>query len=304
LATVQGEVAAAPLFATAGRISARRRRLAVALLVGPAVLLIGGALLVPAANLLVQSFLESEGYGQLTYHFTLSNYVDAIRDPVYRTVAWRSFALAAAAAVICVAAAYPVAFFITFRLRRARNLALFLVVVSLFTSYLVRLYAWYTIFGEHGVVNSALTRLGLISDPLLFLLFSRTTVLIAFVNVFLPYAILMIASSMQNVPAELLENARDLGASPLRTFSRVVLPLTMTGAIGAFMYTFILTSGDYITPALLGGTSGSTSLANIVSENFVALGSRPAGAAISFLMLLIYFGMYLALTRLERFKGI
>jgi spermidine/putrescine transport system permease protein len=267
------------------------------------VLLVGGALLVPAANLLVQSFLESPGYGQLTYHFTFSNYVDAVSDPVYRAVAWHSFALAAGAAVICVAAAYPVAFFITFRLRRARNVALFLVVVSLFTSYLVRLYAWYTIFGEHGVVNSALMRLGVVSHPLLFLLFSRTTVLIAFVNVFLPYAILMIASAMQNVPAELLENARDLGASPLRTFSRVVLPLTMTAAIGAFMYTFILTSGDYITPALLGGTSGSTSLANIVSENFLALGSRPAGAAISFVMLLIYLGMYLALTRLERSRG-
>jgi spermidine/putrescine transport system permease protein len=304
LATIQGEVAGPAAFTSAVRSSARRRRVAVAFLVGPAVLLVGGALLVPAANLLVQSFLESQGYGQLTYHFTFSNYVDAVSDPVYRTVAWRSFALAAAAAVICVAAAYPIAFFITFRLRRARNLALLLIVISLFTSYLVRLYAWYTIFGEHGVVNSALTRLGLISHPLLFLLFSRTTVLIAFVNVFLPYAILMIASAMQNVPADLLENARDLGASPLRTFSRVVLPLTMTAAIGAFMYTFILTSGDYITPALLGGTSGSTSLANIVSDNFVALGSRPAGAAISFVMLLIYFCMYLALTRLERFKGI
>ena len=299
MATIQGEVAG-PAFASAVRSSARRRRVAVAFLVGPAVLLVGGALLVPAANLLVQSFLESPGYGQLTYHFTFSNYVDAVSDPVYRAVAWHSFALAAGAAVICVAAAYPVAFFITFRLRRARNVALFLVVVSLFTSYLVRLYAWYTIFGEHGVVNSALMRLGLVSHPLLFLLFSRTTVLIAFVNVFLPYAILMIASAMQNVPAELLENARDLGASPLRTFSRVVLPLTMTAAIGAFMYTFILTSGDYITPALLGGTSGSTSLANIVSENFLALGSRPAGAAISFVMLLIYLSMYLALTRLER----
>jgi spermidine/putrescine transport system permease protein len=83
-----------------------------------------------------------------------------------------------------------------------------------------------------------------------------------------------------------------------------VLPLTMTSAIGAFTYTFILTSGDYITPALLGGTSGSTSLANIVSENFVALGNRPAGAAISFVMLLIFLGVYLALMRLERFKGI
>jgi spermidine/putrescine transport system permease protein len=304
LAAVQGGVASAAPVGAAARRSARSRRIAVALLVGPAVVIVGGALLVPAANLLVQSFLESQGYGQLTYHFTVSNYVDALSDPVYRTVAWRSFALGAAAAFICVAAAYPVAYFVTFRLRRARNLVLFLVVVSLFTSYLVRLYAWYTIFGENGVVNTALKRLGLISHPLLFLLFSRTTVLIAFVNVFLPFAILMVTSAMQNVREDLLENARDLGASPLRAFSRVVLPLTMTSAVGAFVYTFILTSGDYITPALLGGTSGSTSIANIVSENFVALGNRPAGAAISFVMLAIFSVVYLVLTRLERFKGI
>ena len=273
----------------------RRRRIAVVLLVGP-------ALLVPALNLLVQSFMESSGYGQITYHFTFSNYTAALQDPVYRKVAWHSFGLGALAALICVAAGYPAAYFITFRLRRGRNLALFLVVVSLFTSYLVRLYAWYTILGGHGIVNTALIRLGVVSHPLLFLLFSRTAVLIAFVNVFLPYSVLMLTSSMQNIRPDVLENARDLGAGPLRTFSRIVLPLSMTGAIGAFAYTFILTSGDYITPSLLGGTS-STSLANIVSDEFVALGNRPAGAAISFVMLTVFFLVYLGLTRLDRFKG-
>jgi spermidine/putrescine transport system permease protein len=180
---------------------------------------------------------------------------------------------------------------------------LFLVVVSLFTSYLVRLYAWYTILGGNGIVNTALIHLGLVDHPLLFLLFNRTAVAIAWINVFLPYSILMLTSSMQNIRPDVLENSRDLGAGPLRTFSRVVLPLSMTGAIGAFAYTFILTSGDYITPSLLGGTS-STSLANIVSDEFLALGNRPAGAAISFVMLVVFFCVYLVLTRLERFKGI
>jgi spermidine/putrescine transport system permease protein len=281
----------------------RRRRLAVVCLVGPAMLVVGGALLVPAANLLVQSFMESSGYGGVTYHFTFSNYLDALRDPVYRTVAWHSFGLGALAALICVVAGYPAAYFITFKLKRGRNLVLFLVVVSLFTSYLVRLYAWYTILGGNGIVNTALIHLGLVDHPLLFLLFNRTAVAIAWINVFLPYSILMLTSSMQNIRPDVLENSRDLGAGPLRTFSRVVLPLSMTGAIGAFAYTFILTSGDYITPSLLGGTS-STSLANIVSDEFLALGNRPAGAAISFVMLAVFFCVYLVLTRLERFKGI
>jgi spermidine/putrescine transport system permease protein len=296
--------------AYAGRVGSinvrvrRRRRLVVAGLVAPAVLVVCGALLVPALNLIVQSFLESSGYGGVVYHFTFSNYLDAVRDPTYRTVAWHSFGLGALAALICVVAGYPAAYFITFRLHpRWRNLALFLVVVSLFTSYLVRLYAWYTILGGNGIVNTALIHLGIVNHPLLFLLFSRWAVLIAFVNVFLPYSVLMLTSAMQNIRPELLENARDLGASPVRSFSRVVLPLTMTGAVGAFTYTFILTSGDYITPSLLGGTS-STSLANIVSDEFVALGDRPGGAAISCVMLLVFFTVYLALSRLERWKGI
>ena len=171
-------------------------------------LVVGGALLVPAVNLLVQSFMESSSYGQITYHFTFSNYTAALQDPVYRTVAWHSFGLGALAALVCVAAGYPAAYFITFRLRRGRNLALFLVVVSLFTSYLVRLYAWYTILGGHGIVNTALIRLGVVSHPLLFLLFSRTAVLIAFVNVFLPYSVLMLTSSMQNIRTELLEKKK------------------------------------------------------------------------------------------------
>jgi spermidine/putrescine transport system permease protein len=282
----------------------RRRRLVVAGLLAPALLVVGGALLVPAANLIVQSFVESTGYGGVTYHFTFSNYVDAIKDPTYRTVAWHSFGLGALAALICVVAGYPAAYFISFRLHpRYRNLALFLVVVSLFTSYLVRLYAWYTILGSNGIVNTALIHLGIVNHPLLFLIFSRWAVLIAFVNVFLPFSVLMLTSAMQNIRPELLENARDLGAAPARTFSRVVLPLTMTAAVGAFVYTFILTSGDYITPALLGGTS-STSLANIVSDEFVALGNRPGGAAISVVMLLIFFAVYLGLSRLERWKGV
>ena len=103
MAAVQGQVELGAALGATALNSARRRRIAVALLVGPAVLLVGGALLVPAANLLVQSFLESQGYGQLTYHFTVSNYVDALSDPVYRTVAWHSFALGAAAALICIA---------------------------------------------------------------------------------------------------------------------------------------------------------------------------------------------------------
>src|SRR5437667_1838794 len=111
---------------------ARRRRVAVALLVGPALILVGGTLLIPTINLLVQSFLTPSGYGQVSYHFTVASYTSALTNPTYLKLALYSFGLGALAAVACLVLGYPVAYFISFRLTRGRNIALFLVVVSLF----------------------------------------------------------------------------------------------------------------------------------------------------------------------------
>ena len=273
------------------------------LLTSPALLVLGLALLIPILLLLVQSFVVSLGYGQLQYSFTLSNYAEALKDPVNRSIAIRTFSIAAVTASACIILGYPASFFITFRLRRAKNLALFLVVVSLFTSYLVRLYAWYTVLGRDGLINTALKTHHLIDRPISFLLFSKWAVLIAFVNVFLPFTILILASSMQSIPADLLENSRDLGASAVQSFTKVVLPLTTPGLVAAFAYTFVLTSGDYITPALLGGKQ-STTLASIVRDQFVTFGNQPGGAALSFLMVLVFAAVYVAISQTRRYKGV
>jgi spermidine/putrescine transport system permease protein len=296
-------LSAAARTAAPSALATRRRRRSVLFLASPALLVIAAALLLPIMLLLVQSFIVSLGYGQLQYTFTLENYTEALADPLYRGIAVRTFAMAAANASVCLVLGYPAAFYITFRLRRAKNLALFLVVVSLFTSYLVRLYAWYTILGQKGVINTALKGVGLIDSPVSFLLFSKWAVLIAFVNVFLPFTILILASSMQGIPGDLLENSRDLGANALQSFTKVVLPLTTTGLVSAFAYTFVLTSGDYITPALLGGKQGTT-LATVVSDQFVAFGNQPGGAAISFLMMLTFAAVYAAVAQVQRYKGL
>jgi spermidine/putrescine transport system permease protein len=289
--------------AAPGVRATKRRRRSVLLLATPALLVLGLALLVPILYLLYQSFIVGLGYGQLQNSFTLSNYTDALKDPVNRSIAIRTFSLAALTATICILLGYPASFFITFRLRRARNLALFLVVVSLFTSYLVRLYAWYTVLGKDGLINTALKTLHLIDAPIGFLLFSKWAVLIAFVNVFLPFTILILASAMQSIPSELLENSRDLGASAFQSFTKVVLPLTTPGLVAAFAYTFVLTSGDYITPALLGGKQSQT-LASIVRDEFVTFGNQPAGAALSFLMVLVFAVVYIAVSQTRRYKGL
>ncbi len=264
-------------------------------------MLVTALLLVPAALLLYKSFKPSLGFGITGHGFTFDSYVSAVETPTYRKVAYNALGVGALAAIICTAMSYPVAFFINFRLRRGRDLALLLIVASLFSSYLVRLYAWRTILGDHGVINVGLESLGVLKAPLSFLLYSNWSVLIAFVNIFLPFTILIITSAVQNVPIEMLESSRDLGASSFKTFLKVLLPLTSAGAIGAFVYTFILATGDYITPQLLGGTSGGF-IASVISDQFVVAGDQPLGAALCFLLLLVFAFLYVALTRVEKAK--
>jgi spermidine/putrescine transport system permease protein len=283
-------------------IAARGRRLVLLALLLPAVAVITAWLLLPGANLLYLSFTENVGYLRTETRLSFGSYVAAITNHVYRANVATSMAMGLATGLICTIAAYPAAYYLVFRTKR-RNVLLFLILVSTFSSYLVRLYAWRTILGRDGVINSALMSVGIIDSPILALLFTKWAVLIGFVSIYLPLAILVVTVSMQNVSRSLLENARDLGAGAVRTFTRVLLPLTITGAISAFAFTFILTASDYVVPQLLGGEGFQTG-ASLIALQFLKLGNFPVGAAISFLMLTLFVGMFLLLTRLERFKGI
>lgn len=283
-------------------IAARGRRLVLLALLLPAVAVITAWLVLPGGNLVYLSFTENVGYLRTEARLSVGSYVAAITNRVYRDNVATSMAMGLATGLICTIAAYPAAYYLVFRTKR-RNVLLFLILVSTFSSYLVRLYAWRTILGRDGVINSALMSVGIIDSPILALLFTKWAVLIGFVSIYLPLAILVVTVSMQNVSRSLLENARDLGAGAVRTFTRVLLPLTITGAISAFAFTFILTASDYVVPQLLGGEGFQTG-ASLIALQFLKVGNFPIGAAISFLMLTMFVVMFLLLTRLERFKGI
>jgi spermidine/putrescine transport system permease protein len=244
----------------------------------------------------IYSFLQSSQY-KVEWTLTLDNYLRSFGTPLYWDAIINSFTIGLWVALITTFVSYPFAYFLTYRMKKGRNIILFLVVISLLGSYLVRVYAWRTILGREGVLNSLLIGLGLIEDPFLFLLFSRLAVVITLVHVFLPFSILPILSCLQNVPYELIEAARDLGYSPFRAFLRVTLPLSITGVLAGFIYTFVLTAADYITPQLVGGTSVSMIGPNI-SIQFVRLGNIGLGSSISFtflsaLLLVIYIVQWL-----------
>ena len=184
--------------------------------------------LLPAIVFFIYSFLVSQYY-RVEWRLTWNNYYRTFTTPVYLQAMLNSLRIGLTAGLATTLMSYPFAYFLTFRLKRGRNLVLFLVVISLLGSYLVRVYAWRTILGKAGAINSFLLMIGVIKEPLLFLLFSRLAVLLTLVHVFLPFAILPIMSSLQNIPWDLVEAARDLGCNPLQAFLKVTLPLSITG---------------------------------------------------------------------------
>ena len=195
-----------------------------------------------------------------------------------------SVALAAGVAIIATVLAYPLAHFLTFRAGSRAGLLLILLLVPFWTSYLLRVMAWKFMLGSEGLINSFLGYMGLISEPITALLYNRNAVAITLVYVWIPFAALPIMAALQRVDPPLFEAAADLGATPLSQLRRVALPLAMPGILAAFFMVFIPTVGEYVTPLLVGGSSGSL-YGNIIQTFFTQGTNYPFGSALSMVML-------------------
>ena len=260
----------------------RDRWLSIAQL-APSTLFLLVFLVAPLGVFLVYSFWVTRSY-RLVSDWTVANYVEGLTEPVYRSLFRNTLQIALSAALITVVLAYAFAHVIRFQLRRYQEPLIFLVIVALFSGYLVRIYAWRTILGDEGIVNDTLRRLGLIEQPLSFLLFSRPAAIIVLVNFLVPLAVLPIYAALQNVRDEEVEAARDLGAGAFGAFRRVTLPLAWSGIFAAFSFSFIIAAGDYVTPQLVGGTSGAM-IGRAIANTFGVTFAWPRGAALSFLTL-------------------
>jgi spermidine/putrescine transport system permease protein len=247
--------------------------------------------LVPLLVFAVYSVLTA-GLYSVSGPLTLDAYGEAVASRVNRTLAANSAVIGLATAVVTVAVALPIAYWLRRSARRLRIPVLFLIIASMFASYLVRIYAWRTVLGANGLINDGLRRLGLIDQPLDFLIYSRFAVTVALVHIFLPYVVLVIYAAMAPLGAGLFEAAQDLGASSRTLWRRVILPLMAAPAASAFLFVFILSASDYVTPQFLGGASGVT-LGVQVQVNFRTLGNYPVAAATSFLMMAAFLACYL-----------
>jgi spermidine/putrescine transport system permease protein len=194
---------------------------------------------------------------------------------------------------------YPLAYYLSFHATKRKDLLYQLVIIPLWASYLVRGYAWKTILGTDGVLNGLLQFLHITHRPVEFLLYSPFAVILTLTHIYTPFAFLPIYASLEHVPHNLIEASHDLGASPWATFRRVILPLSLPGAIAGATFAFVLTFGDFLAPLLVGGNSGIM-IANIVASDFGAAFQWPVGAAISLCMLLLVVTILFSTERFER----
>jgi spermidine/putrescine transport system permease protein len=235
--------------------------------------------LVPLGLLLLHAFWSVD-YLTIDRTLTLDNIRTVFGNPLYPTVLLRTFLIAAAVTLTDIILAFPIAFYIAKRATRHRELMLMLVIFPLWSSYLVRAFAWKTILGTNGILNSFLLWTGIVNEPVSAFLYSKTGMYITFCQVWLPFMILPLFTILDRMPNTLLEAASDLGANWWQTFRRVILPLSLPGILAGSLSVFSLTMGDYITPSLIGGSPGTELIGGIIADQFGVANNWPLGAAL------------------------
>jgi len=251
-------------------------------LISPTAVYVLLLLAVPLATIFAFSFW-SQDFLSIDRTLTLKNYKEAFIDPIYRVFLLRSLWISGVVTVVTVVLAFPIAYFVSFHVPPARKaLWIFLITIPFWTSYLLRAFLWKVILGFNGVLNSGLLGLGLIDEPLTFILYNTNAVVITLAHAFAPFTILPIYVALEKIDRSLLEASQDLGEGTARTFFRVTLPLAMPGVVAATLIVFIPTIGDYVTPRLVGGPNGLM-IANMIQTQFLKLNNAPMGAALSVL---------------------
>ncbi|MCY4069906.1 MAG: ABC transporter permease [Chloroflexi bacterium] len=238
----------------------------------------------PLVIVMIVSFMSRGRGGVAIMPFTIEHYQRSFG--IFSIILWRSISLAALTTLVCLVIGYPLAFFISTRRNRLfQQVTLFLVILPFWTNFLIRTYAWRILLGDEGTINGFLLSLGVIDDPIQ-MLNTQFAVLVGLVYGFLPFMVLPIYASVERFNFRYVDAAHDLGANDLRTFLRVVLPLTLPGVLAGCALVFIPSVGAFVTPDLLGGTKGLM-IGNLINNQFGGSGNMPLGSALSIVMMAV-----------------
>ena len=248
--------------------------------------------LLPILLVLVTSCLENDPVHLVRWQFTLENY-RALINPIYFKVFWHSFCIAGLCTLICLCLGFPFAYLLARMQSKYKSLLLFLVIIPFWTSSLIRTYAIISILKAKGLLNTVLLSLGIIHKPLS-ILYTPSAVIIGLVYSLLPFMILPLYANIEKLDIRFIDAARDLGANTITIFTRVILPLTLSGIVGGIVLVFLPAMSMFYIPDILGGAK-SLLVGNLIQNEFLSAHNWPLGSAVSMvltlsmgLLLLIY----------------
>jgi spermidine/putrescine transport system permease protein len=268
----------------------------------PALLLLAIYLVIPLGMLVVMSFYRSTMFG-ITPDFSWTNYAHFGRNPMFPGLLLKSIRMALTVTALSLIISYPFAYFLARLSGRYKTALLILVMVPFWTSYLIRTMAWLPILGIKGVVNHSLVSLHIVTRPVEVFLFNEFSVVLTLIHIYLPYMVVPIFLSLDRLDGRLLEAAGDLGANPLRAFWHVTLPLSMPGVVGGIVMVFIAGFGAYVTPKLLGGSSGIM-FGNVLADQYSGTFNWPFGAVLALIMIGVVLLFLVVASRITRLDGV
>ena len=267
------------------------------LLLGPAVLWLLVFYIVALILLLLTSLWQQDVFtAKLVHTWTFDNYKKLFGEGgLWMRIYGRTVLLAAIVTAVDVALAFPLAWFMARIVPvRWRTLMFLLVVVPLWSSILVRIFAWRTILGSSGLLNGFLMYIGVINHPSSAFLYNNNAIALTWIYVWLPFMVLPIFTALEKIPHSYIEASRDLGGGGLTTFRRVIFPLALPGVVAGSIFVFALTMGDFVAPQLVGG--GSQVLGGAIRDRFGVAADFPFGAALASLTLFTLV-VFLGITR-------
>jgi spermidine/putrescine transport system permease protein len=247
-------------------------------------LVLGFCMLAPLTLMLVYSFWRVESFS-LVQQLSLSNYEYLLGTPIYVWLTAKALLYGIAITTISLLIALPVAYFMARWLTLRKGLVVTAILLPLYTSELIRYFAWRFILGSEGLLNNALLWLGLIAEPITIFSFNPVAVIISLVHVYLPFMILAVWVSLEALDPTLLEAASDLGARPFYAFRKIVVPLALPGIVVGIILVFIPVTGEFFGVNMMGGTTGFT-ITNAINDQFTSAFNWPLGSALSFMLLL------------------
>ena len=251
-------------------------------------------LVLPMGLIGLYSVME-HGNSIISFSFTLEHYVKFFTDPDFLRILWRSLLIAVKTTLICLLLGYPVAYFIAKSKEKVQNALILCITLPMWINMLVRTYAWIGMLSEGGLIQKVLQIFGLGNTDLLY---TEGAVLLGMVYNFLPFMILQIQTSLSKMDNSLLEASADLGASPLQTFRRITLPLSLPGVINGITLVFLPAVSSFFIPKLLGGGRYFL-IGNMIENQFITVGEWNFGSAISMIMAVIMMLLMMVVRKVE-----